>query len=84
MTSQRDDLIKAEADLQRIVEELEQKMEVQFRTQFALMNENFQRTFVKLFGGGKAELRLTDPKDALSRRARSCRCSRCSRAASAR
>ena len=66
MTSQRDDLIKAEADLQRIVEELEQKMEVQFRTQFALMNENFQRTFVKLFGGGKAELRLTDPKDALN------------------
>ena len=66
MTSQRDDLIKAEADLQRIVEELEQKMEVQFRTQFALMNENFQRTFVKLFGGGKAELCLTDPKDALN------------------
>ena len=66
MTAQRDDLIKAEADLQRIVEELEQKMEVQFRTQFALMNENFQRTFVKLFGGGKAELRLTDPKDALN------------------
>ncbi len=30
------------------------------------MNENFQRTFVKLFGGGKAELRLTDPKDALN------------------
>lgn len=65
MTTQRDDLVKAETDLQRIVEELESKMEVQFRAQFALMNENFQRTFVKLFGGGKAELRLDDPKDAL-------------------
>ena len=66
LSAQRDDLLKAEADLQRIVEELEQKMEVQFRQQFALMNENFQRTFVRLFGGGKAELRLTDPKDALN------------------
>ena len=66
MTAQRDDLTKAEADLQRIIEELEQKMESQFREQFAKMNENFQRTFVRLFGGGKAELRLTDPKDALN------------------
>jgi len=66
MSAQRDDLLKAEADLQRIVEELEQKMETQFRQQFALMNENFQRTFVRLFGGGKAELRLTDPKDSLN------------------
>ena len=66
MTSQRDDLLKAEADLQAIVEELEQKMETQFKKQFALMNDNFQRTFVKLFGGGKAELRLTNPKDALN------------------
>ena len=66
MTAQRDDLLKAEADLQHIVEELEQKMETQFRQQFTLMNENFQRTFVKLFGGGKAELRLTDPKDSLN------------------
>ena len=66
MSAQRDDLLKAEADLQHIVEELEQKMETQFRQQFALMNENFQRTFVKLFGGGKAELCLTDPKDSLN------------------
>ncbi len=65
MTAQRDDLVKAADDLQKIVEELETKMETQFREQFALMNENFQKTFVKLFGGGKAELRLDDPKDAL-------------------
>ena len=66
MTAQRDDLLKAQDDLQNIVAELETKMERQFREQFALMNENFQRTFVKLFGGGKAELRLTDPKDSLN------------------
>ena len=66
MSAQRDDLLKAEADLQHIVEELEQKMETQFRQQFELMNANFQQTFVKLFGGGRAELRLTDPKDSLN------------------
>ena len=66
LTSQRDDLLKAQADLEGIVAELENKMEKQFKEQFALMNENFQRTFVKLFGGGKAELRLSDPKDALN------------------
>ena len=66
LTSQRDDLLKAQADLEGIVAELETRMEKQFKEQFVLMNENFQRTFVKLFGGGKAELRLADPKDALN------------------
>ncbi len=66
MTTQRDDLLKAQADLEGIVAELEARMEKQFREQFARMNDNFQRTFVRLFGGGKAELRLSDPKDALN------------------
>ena len=66
LNSQRDDLLKAQADLEGIVAELESRMEKQFKEQFALMNDNFQRTFVKLFGGGKAELRLADPKDALN------------------
>ena len=66
LSSQRDDLLKAQADLEGIVADLETQMEKQFKTQFALMNDNFQRTFVKLFGGGKAELRLADPKDALN------------------
>ena len=66
LSSQRDDLLKAQADLEGIVADLETQMEKQFKSQFALMNDNFQRTFVKLFGGGKAELRLSDPKDALN------------------
>ena len=81
MTSQRDDLQRAELDLQNIVEELERKMESQFKREFAILNQNFQRTFVKLFGGGRAELTLsptpTTPSTATStwwrsRRARSC------------
>ena len=66
LSTQRDDLLKAQADLEGIVSELEARMERQFREQFILMNENFQRTFVRLFGGGKAELRLSDPADALN------------------
>ena len=66
LNSQRDDLLKAQADLEGIVAELETRMEKQFKEQFALMNANFQRTFVRLFSGGKAELRLADPKDALN------------------
>ena len=66
LSAQRDDLLKARADLEGIVSDLQGRMERQFREQFALMNANFQRTFVKLFGGGKAELRLSDPADALN------------------
>ena len=41
-------------------------MEEQFTAQFAHLNRYFKQTFVKLFGGGQAELRLSDPKDALN------------------
>ena len=64
--AQRDDLVKAGLDLQAIVEELEKKMEAQFKREFAKLNVNFQETFVKLFGGGQAELRLADPSCALT------------------
>lgn len=66
LTSQRDDLNRAQLDLQKIVEELQAKMEEQFTAQFAHLNSYFKQTFVKLFGGGQAELRLADPKDALN------------------
>lgn len=66
LSSQRDDLNVAIADLTKIVTELEKNMERQFRKQFDTMNENFKRTFAKLFGGGSAELKLGDPSDALN------------------
>ena len=66
MSGQRDDLIKARTDLEGIIADLEKQMEAQFREQFALINANFARTFTRLFGGGTAELRLSDPRDALN------------------
>ena len=66
MSGQRDDLLKARGDLEGIIAELDRQMDQQFRAQFALINANFARTFTRLFGGGTAELRLADPKDALN------------------
>ena len=66
LSAQRDDLTKAQVDLSSIIEDLMKKMEVQFRTQFDALNRNFQETFVNLFGGGRAELQLSDPKDVLN------------------
>ena len=66
MSTQRDDLMKAELDLASIIEELARKMEAQFKTEFAKLNLFFKETFAQLFGGGQAELRLADPKDALN------------------
>ena len=66
MSAQRDDLLKAQMDLTGIIDELVHKMETQFKTQFDLLNQNFQETFVKLFGGGHAHLELADAKDVLN------------------
>lgn len=66
LSAQRDDLTRAQMDLSAIIEDLLKKMEDQFSAQFAALNANFQETFVNLFGGGRAELQLSDPKDVLN------------------
>ena len=66
LSSQRDDLVRAQLDLAGIIEDLMKKMEVQFREQFGALNENFKETFANLFGGGRAELQLSDEKDVLN------------------
>ncbi len=66
LSAQKDDLNGAIGDLEKIIEELEEHMDRQFRRQFEIMNANFKRTFSRLFGGGTAELRLSDPRDALN------------------
>ena len=48
-----------------IVFSLEGEMKVAFVDAFNQINENFNRTFSELFGGGSAEISLTDPDDVL-------------------
>ena len=65
LASQRDDLVKAQDDLLGIIDSLQKQMEKQFLENFHLLQQYLSETFVKLFGGGKAELRLMDEKDVL-------------------
>ena len=64
-TRRMNDLVKAQDDLLGIIESLQRQMEKQFLENFRLLQQYLGETFVKLFGGGKAELRLMDEKDVL-------------------
>ena len=66
MKAQISDLTKAKEDLVSIIQRLEQEMKTAFITAFNQINENFNRVFAELFGGGSAELSLTEPDDVLS------------------
>ena len=66
LTAQQQDLTKAEEDLQTLITRLLSQMEKQFVQEFEKLGVYFKETFARLFGGGQAELRLTDPDDALN------------------
>lgn len=65
LTVQREDLIKAEEALLEIIKELDLEMKAQFEKQFEAINKQFELVFKELFGGGKADLELTDNDDVL-------------------
>ena len=65
LTGQRDDLLRAQDDLMGIIETLQRQMEKQFIENFRMMQEYFNETFKRLFGGGQAELRLMDEHNVL-------------------
>lgn len=65
LTTQRNDIIEAEAKLREVIDELEEQMQIQFKEQFAAINTQFQKVFKELFGGGKAFLRLSDEEQVL-------------------
>ena len=52
--------------MQNLITRLLSQMEKQFVAEFAKLGEYFEETFARLFGGGQAELKLTDPDDALN------------------
>lgn len=66
LTVQQRDLKEAEEDLGELIGRLLVQMEQQFVSQFNLLKGFFKETFVRLFGGGHAELTLADPNDALN------------------
>ena len=65
LARQRDDLVNAQNDLLDIIDSLQKQMERQFIDSFHMLQEYLSETFTKLFGGGHAELRLTDESNVL-------------------
>ena len=66
MKKKLDDLNASKEKLSEIIAGIEEGMRTGFRQTFDQINENFAEVFSELFGGGQAELSLTDPEDVLT------------------
>ncbi len=66
LTDQRDDVERAKKELESIIAAITGEMKTIFAREFAVINEEFGKTFTELFGGGKATLELEDPHDILN------------------
>ena len=65
LSDQRNDVEKAKEELLGIIEEITKQMTEIFATQFGILKQSFQETFLELFGGGRATLELEDENDIL-------------------
>jgi chromosome segregation protein len=63
LTSQLDDLSGAEKALHRAIDELHGVMHKRFESTFETVAGGFEEYYQAFFGGGRARLFLTDPKD---------------------
>ena len=62
---QADDIMAAQKDLEQIIAQLDSAMRSQFRTQFSLIQKEFDKVFKELFGGGTGRLELVEDQDIL-------------------
>jgi len=65
LTNQMADLEKARKDLQDLTSEIRQESSKLFLDTYNRIKKNFHNMFRRLFGGGRAELRLSDPNHVL-------------------
>lgn len=65
LVEQQSDLIEAKKTLYDVIEEMDTEMTERFMTVFTDIKSAFTDVFKKLFGGGHAELSLTDPNNLL-------------------
>ena len=63
LETQRKDLISSIENTTATIREIDQISRQKFEEAFAKINENFQATFKKLFGGGHAFMKLTDEEN---------------------
>jgi chromosome segregation protein len=65
LRTQRDDLDRSLADLERTIQKLNRASRTRFAETFARANETFQKVFPRLFRGGEGKLVLTNEHDLL-------------------
>ena len=65
MSEQIADVEASRAELNKLINQLTQQMQEMFIVGFNRINECFSKTFTELFGGGSAQLVLTDPDNIL-------------------
>jgi chromosome segregation protein len=65
LTEQRRDILDSIKMTEEALSEIKRRSRERFRHAFIHINENFQRMFVELFGGGRGEMILIDEDDIL-------------------
>ena len=65
MNNQRLDLIQAQDKMVQAIDEMDQIMIDKFSTTFEKINKEFNNVFRELFGGGRAQIKYTDPDNIL-------------------
>ncbi|WP_313630776.1 chromosome segregation protein SMC [Enterococcus devriesei] len=66
LTTQRDDLLSAKEQLFETMDEMDDEVKSRFYETFQAIREKFKVVFPNMFGGGRAELVLTNPEDLLN------------------
>jgi len=64
LNTQRQDLLDSIRDTEKAIQEIDVESKKRFTEAFEAINASFKETFTKLFGGGSAEMRLTDESNA--------------------
>lgn len=65
LSVQRDDLVRSMEDLKTAIKKIDETSRTRFKATFEMVNEKFKKFFPILFGGGSAELVMTDPDNLL-------------------
>jgi len=65
LTKELEDLEKAKTDLEKLVKELDERIHKDFKLAFNKINDEFNNYFQLMFGGGKARMKLSAPKQTI-------------------
>lgn len=66
LTSQVDDINESKTHLLRLIDQIDEQVQLAFEEAFTDTADQFEQTFGELFPGGKGRLELTEPEDPLT------------------